>query len=317
MMRGTAVAICSFAGVCGLGCAAQTDERALPAVEMTALEAPPAVADPVESEYEPGWRALPPLPADTPPPWHVSAAGGTVVAVGWGSMSVFDGAEWRRLDPVLPELDLGPGRRVVLADVMALAPDDVFAVGSRATIVHWDGSATRVEHQELGVTSRRVSRGRLEVCDGRVMAHMTAFTLAREPDGSWQRLTGSSATEARRCFTAVRLPKPSPQCGTYWWRPEHPIQRCPDGSYIWSERAQGWVHHSTLPLTDSDPLRIETADRLFIAFGDGQIEQTQPSRGDWERIPLPAAGEVRDLAATEEALFAVSAAGVVTMPLAR
>lgn len=181
---------------------------------------------------EPTWR----LRIEAPPDalGGVTEVGDRLAFVGWGVAAVSDEDRWIRADASnVPEVGLASSRQIVFSDALEFE-GDVYAVGTRMTILRFDGAAWHLEHQDLGLSPRATHAATLEVCDGRLRALAFVGAWERADDGTWTRLGRGRWS----CAPELRTQRPDEPCGRYY--PGDRIVHCRAGVRVFSERASRW-----------------------------------------------------------------------------
>lgn len=235
-----------------------------------------------ESKYapppcDPEWRpfmSTPPLGA------LVATSDGRLVALTWGYAAVAVEGEW--VEASVPEIELGRDRRVVFQDAASF-DGDVYVVGTRLTVLRWDGVAWSLEHQDVSLGPRRFLYGSIRDCEGQLEARVEVGGV-RGPDGAWRRVS----REALRCPQEVpRTPRPDERCGrhTPWDR----VVRCAAGWRLWSAARERW-----LPLPDgfaegrlhARPSVYEDETHVYVATDEGVLLETTDDGASWDRVLL-------------------------------
>lgn len=241
---------------------------------------------------------------------HVVEVAARLALVGWGMAAVSDEDAWVRADAsAVPEVRLSSSRQVVFSDAVEFE-GDVFVVGTRMTVLRFDGEEWRLENQHVGLSPRSTHGATLEVCDGRVRALSIAASFEREADGTWRRL-GSGAA-AWSCTPEVRTPRPDERCGNH--TPWDRVVRCRAGVRVWSERRERWL---ALP-DDVAWTRwrasavAEHEDGVFF-LGDEELVHTADGAA-WTR-EVVGAGPILHVFASERRVHAVTPRAVYVRDL--
>ena len=211
---------------------------------------------------------------------------GTLTVVGWAGHGA------RRVNGTWQEFDTGAG-----ADLVGLwgnRAGELWAVGGRGVVAHWDGVAWRVE-QPLGADLALTAVSGDEA--GRLVVRDTNHQVYLFDDGAWRALPGWADPDDpffhTDGFDGAALVAGRPFAWDYqdwyWW----------DGS--------AWIrggHHGEYGLYDW----TQVGDAIVASIGGGGAICL---RGGQTRTILPGLGDVADGQATPEGLVLLTAGGFV------
>ncbi len=263
--------------------------------------APPAPA------CDPSWREVARPPPEAPPVgghWIITRS--RVVWLAWGYAGVrrTDGT-YAVADPAsVPSIAIDARRRIVFDHALAHGRD-VYVVGTRLTVLRFDGARWHLEHQDVSLGERRTHAPVLRACGGRLRAVAHGVAVERRDDGRWARVPRESL---RACAPPpLDAARPAERCGA--WTAGARIVTCAAGRRLWSVERARWL---SLP----DGLRVRTwapvvehAGGLALIDDSGAVQESDDG-ARWTTAPLPGPAlqlsidQGRLYAATAEALFA-------------